>query len=105
MFESAMKFRKNRSLRFLLLKFLVLVLELIDAPCRVNELGFPGIEGMRGTGDLQLDERVLLPLHGDGLFGFGRGFGDENILVGHVLEGYQAVILGMYILSHDSSFF
>jgi hypothetical protein len=88
----------------LLLKFVVLLAELIDPTCGIHELGLTRIEWVRLVAHLHFDQWVFVavfPL--DGLLGVGSGLAQECIFIGHVLEYDQAVIIGVNALLHDTS--
>ena len=58
-----------RLVRFLELG--VLVLELVNTTCGIDQFVFPSVIGVRGTGDLELNQWISLSIDLDGLFGVG----------------------------------
>src|SRR5690606_14887887 len=78
----------------------VALLELVDAAAGVHDLVLAGVERVRGRGDVDLDQRVLvavLPLHRL-LAGEGRT-GQEPEVRSHVLE-HDWMVIGMDIGLH-----
>ena len=69
--------------------------ELIDTPCRINELSLARVEGVRRVGDLYLDERIGLAIDLDSLLSVGSTLRDGDFVVGHIFECHWTVILRM----------
>ena len=96
------------SLLFRLVRFLelgVLVLELVNTTCRIDQFVLPGIIRVRGTRDLELNQWVSLPIDLNGLFGVGSRLGQKHIVIGHVFEGYQSIIFRMDPFLHRIQFY
>ncbi len=75
--------------------------ELIDTACCIHQLHLTGVKRMRGVGDFQFNEWVLVSVFPyNSIFGICCGFGDEGEVVGHIFEYDQAVIFGMEVLFH-----
>src|SRR5690606_12307136 len=83
-----------------LAEFLVLVLELIDPTGGIDKFGFSGIKGMRGPGNLQLHQRIIHTIYGQGLPGIGRRFCNKHFFIGHILECHQSIVFWVYTFSH-----
>src|SRR5205085_8795383 len=78
----------------------VLLLELLDAAGRVHELHLAGEERVRGAGDVQRDQRVLLAVLPDGgLVRLGAGARQEREVGRRVLEDHGPVV-GVDALLH-----
>ena len=87
-------------LRFLGVLF-VLAHELIDASGGVNQFQLAGEEGVRGVGDFQLHHGILVAVGvGDGLLGGGAALGENHVVVRHVFEHNEAIVLGMNSFFH-----
>jgi hypothetical protein len=67
--------------RMLFLSCLVSLIEHINTAGGIDNLGLAGVEGVRCVGNLDLYERILDTVDGDGLLGGGATPGDEDVLV------------------------
>jgi len=89
----------------LLVELPVLLAEFVDATCCVHELCLARVEGVALVADFHLNERVFIavfPL--DCFFCLCSGFAQERIIVAHVLEYHQAVVVGMDAFFHSCNF-
>lgn len=85
----------------LLVKLPILLAELVDTPCSVHELGLPCVEGVTLVAHFHFHEGVfvaVLPLNG--FFGFSSRLAQKSVLVAHVLEYHQAVVVGVDAFFH-----
>ena len=94
---------KTRGLLFvgLLIEFPVLLAELVDASCSVHELGLPCVEWVALVTHFHFNERIfiaVLPLNG--FLGLSSRLAQKSVLVAHVLEYHQAVVVGMDAFFH-----
>jgi hypothetical protein len=81
--------------------FRIPALEFINTSCGINKFHFSGIERMRCVGDLKLYQWVFKTIFpDDGFLGMNGRFGEKCILVRHILEDNQSVILRMNIFLH-----
>ena len=56
---------------------------------------------MRGVGDFQLDHGIFVAVGvGDGLLGGGAALGENHVVVRHVFEHNEAIVLGMNSFFH-----
>lgn len=90
---------------YFLLRFLgvllVLAHELIDASGGVNQFQLAGEEGVGSVGDFQLDHGIFVAVGvGDGFLGGGAALGENHVVVGHVFEDNEAIVLGMDSFFH-----
>lgn len=84
---------------------LVLVHELIDATSGVNKFQLTGEVRMGSVGDFKLYDGILVTIGvDDGFFGSCAALGEDHVLVGHIFEHNQSVILGMDSFFHDLIF-
>jgi len=60
---------------------------------------------VRGVGDFQLDHGILVAVGvGDGLLGGSAALGENHVVVRHVFEHNEAIVLGMDSFFHVFSF-
>ena len=83
----------------------VFLFELVDTAGRIHQHVLTGKERVRSTGDLQLHQRVFVPI-----FPFYRFFcssgraAQKTMTVTHILEHNVTVIGGMKIFFHNNFF-
>ena len=85
----------------LLVELPVLLTELVDATCSVHELGLPCVERVALVAHFHFHEGIfvaVLPLNG--FFGLSSRFAQKSVLVAHVLEYHQAVVVGVDAFFH-----
>ena len=90
-----MAYQQVRYLLFILLiqVCLVTVHEFVHTSGCINQLHLTRIEGVRSTGNLQFDQRVLNTIFKFySLFGRGCRFGYEGESIGHILGGQMGGI-------------
>jgi len=79
----------------------VLLTEFINTPSGIHKLRLPSVKRMAFVTDFNFDQWVLIsvfPLNC--FFGFGSRLAQERIVVAHVFENHQAVIVGMDAFFH-----
>jgi len=84
----------------LLFESSVAALETIDASSGIDELALARVEGVRRVGDFQLNQRISLAFELNGFLCGHSGAAQEAIAIGHVLEDYRAIIVGMNTFFH-----
>lgn len=99
--------RKRNSLfrAFLVVAFCVAAHKLIDATGGVNQLHLARVERVRRVGNFHLIHGIGFAVHFDGLFCRNGGPTQKHVVVGHVLERHQTIILRMNTLFHLSFLF
>ena len=84
-----------------LVEFPVLLTEFVNPTGSVNKLRLARVERMTFVAHFHFHQRIFVavfPL--DGLFGFSRRFAQKRVLVAHVLEHDQSVVVGMDAFFH-----
>ena len=82
-------------------RFLVSLFESVYTTGRVHKFHLTREEGVRGVGDFQLDHGIFVAVGvGDGLLGGGAALGENHVVVRHVFEHNEAIVLGMDSFFH-----
>jgi len=87
----------------LLFLLFVTFFEFVNPSCCIYQYFLAGKERMRGIGNLQFDQGILVPIFPFGSFlGSCSRAAQEAVPVTHVFKNYEPIIFGMKPLFHNS---